>query len=250
MSAVLVHGVPDTDHVWDGVRSHLTRTDVVALALPGLGGPVPRGFAATKEDYVSWIIDRLEEQDGPVDLVGHDWGCILTARVASLRPELIRTWSGGSGPVSPEYAWHLWAEIWQTPGTGEQWMAELDPTTFAGQLETFGVPADTALQTAHRMDETYKDSVLRLYRSAVHVGAEWEPGLARITAPSLVFWGVHDPACPIAFGERLGHSIDGAQVLKLDAGHWTPVQRPAQIARALEEHWRSAGRRATAIRTA
>jgi hypothetical protein len=28
-------------------------------------------FAATKEEYVNWIIGRLEQQSEPLDLVGH-----------------------------------------------------------------------------------------------------------------------------------------------------------------------------------
>ena len=52
MPAVFVHGVPDTQRVWDGVISRLKRKDVVALSLPGFGCPVPAGFSATKEAYV------------------------------------------------------------------------------------------------------------------------------------------------------------------------------------------------------
>ena len=238
MTAVLVHGVPDTHHVWDDVRSHLKRTDVTALALPGLGGPRPESFSATKEEYVDWIIARLEQEAEPVDLVGHDWGCILTARVASLRPALVRTWAGGSGPVSPDYRWHPWAKIWQTPGAGEQWMADLDPAWFAAQLQAFRMPAETATQIANRMDDAYKDSILRLYRSAVSVGAEWEPGLARITSPALIFWGAEDPSTLFGFAEHLERAVADARVLKLDAWHWTPLQRPAEVAAALESHWR------------
>ena len=51
MTAVLVHGVPDTFHVWDAVRSHLSRTDVETPALPGFGCPVPDGFDCSKEAY-------------------------------------------------------------------------------------------------------------------------------------------------------------------------------------------------------
>ena len=32
---VLVHGVPDTHRVWDGVRAELRRDDILALDLPG-----------------------------------------------------------------------------------------------------------------------------------------------------------------------------------------------------------------------
>lgn len=249
MPVVLVHGVPDTFRVWDGVRAELDRSDVTALALPGFGADLPAGFGATKEEYVDWIIARLEEGREPVHLVGHDWGAILTARVASLRPDLVRSWAGSDGPVNADYVWHEWAKIWQTPVLGERWMADLQPASFAAQLEAFSVPAGLALETAERLDDTYKDCILRLYRSAVSVGAEWEPGLAGITAPSLVLWGVDDPATPVVFADRLGESIEGARVLKLDAGHWTPLEQPGQIATALQEHWRTADRDAPASNT-
>lgn len=236
MTAVFVHGVADTFHVWDEVRGQLPALDTTALALPGFGCPLPDGFEATKEEYVDWIIKQLEEHCEPVDLVGHDWGCLLTARVASLRPDLVRTWAGGSGPVSGDYEWHEFAKIWQTPGAGEQWMAALDPSEYSRQLESFGIPADLASQTAERIDDTMKNCILRLYRSAVTVGAEWEPGLANVAAPSLVFWGVEDPACPVAYADKLGGAMH-APVLKLDCGHWTPLQKPGEIAQALRAHW-------------
>jgi len=105
-TAVLVHGVPDTHRVWDRLRAQLTRKDVVALALPGFDNPAPAGFTSTKEAYADWIIQQLEAIDTPVDLVGHDWGCMLTARVASIRPDLVRTWTGISGPIDPGYEWY------------------------------------------------------------------------------------------------------------------------------------------------
>src|ERR1700684_756952 len=84
MPAVLVHGVPNTHRVWDRVRAQLSRKDVVALALPGFDNPAPAGFTSTKEAYADWIIQQLETIGTPVDLVGHDWGGMFTARVASI----------------------------------------------------------------------------------------------------------------------------------------------------------------------
>ena len=103
-TAVLVHGVPDTHRVWERGRAQLTRKDVVALALPGFDNPAPAGFTSTKEAYADWIIQQLETIGTPVDLVGPDWGCMLTARVASIRPDLVRTWTGISGPIDFGYA--------------------------------------------------------------------------------------------------------------------------------------------------
>ncbi|MFH8561462.1 alpha/beta fold hydrolase [Streptomyces sp. NPDC017988] len=243
MPAILIHGVPDTHHVWDGVRRQLTRADVEAWNLPGFGAPRPQGFTSTKEEYVDWLIDRLERVGEPVDLVGHDWGCILTARVASLRPDLVRTWAGGNGPVNAGYVWHPLAQIWQHPVEGDRFMSELEPDSFASDVAAgFDVPVDLAREMVSRVDEPMKDSVLGLYRSAVTMGEEWEPELARVTAPCLVFWGIRDPACQIEFGEKLAVSLRAPEVVRLDCNHWPLLQEPAAVAAAIETHWKSQAR--------
>ena len=241
MPAIFIHGVPDTYRVWTPVLQHIDRSDVLTLALPGFDSPTPEGFTATKEEYVDWIIAQLEQQPEPVDLVGHDWGCLLVVRVASLRPDLIKTWAGGNGPVSKDYEWHSLAKIWQTPGVGEEFMAKLDPQQFSEQLKQLGVPPDLAADAARHVNERMKDSILRLYRSAVHVGREWEPDLATIRTPGLVLWGLQDESCPVAFADRLAQDTGARRVVKFHTGHWFPLQAPAETAKALEEHWQSVG---------
>ncbi len=239
MPAVFVHGVPDTFRVWDLLREHLSRKDVIALALPGFNAPLPATFNATKEEYANWIIRQLEDIGEPVDLVGHDWGCILTVRVASLRPDLIRSWAAGSGPVSASYEWHPLAKIWQTPGEGEKWFKELEPSAVADFMAEAGLPREHAKEAVSHIDQTMGDCILRLYRSALAVGKQWQPDLTKVQAPGLVFWGADDSACPVIFAEELASDTKARSVLKLEAGHWTIVERSAEIARALEKHWDS-----------
>lgn len=43
------------------------RSDVEAWDLPGFGTPRSRGFGSTKEEYVDWLIERLERVGEPVD---------------------------------------------------------------------------------------------------------------------------------------------------------------------------------------
>jgi pimeloyl-ACP methyl ester carboxylesterase len=238
MPAVLVHGVPDTHRVWDRVRAQLTRKDVVALALPGFDNPAPAGFTSTKEAYADWIIQQLETIGTPVDLVGHDWGCMLTARVASIRPDLVRTWTGISGPIDPGYEWYEIAKIWQTPGEGERWMAELDLDAFAEQLTSnFRVPSEEARIAIRHFDDAMKASILALYRSAVHVGAEWSPALSNVAAPALVMWGIEDALLPRRFADSLGEATHARAVVKLRTAHWPFLEQPADVARELEAHW-------------
>ena len=125
MPAVLVHGNPETPAVWTPLCEHLQRSDVVALQLPGFGVPAPEGFDATKEAYVEWLAGELEAIGEPVDLVGHDWGGGFVLRLACTRPELMRTWvTDVAGLLDPAYVWHDFAQLWQTPGAGEQWAAD------------------------------------------------------------------------------------------------------------------------------
>jgi pimeloyl-ACP methyl ester carboxylesterase len=240
MPAVFIHGVPDTQRLWDPLRAHLQRRDVIALPLPGFGVPLPNGFAATKEAYVEWLTATLELLGEPVDLVGHDWGATLTQRVVSLRPDLIRTWACGSGVVDVDYVWHDLAQQWQTEGVGEQIMAALTPVAMEEGLAAAGVPRAAAREAARQIDTTMTDCILRLYRSAVDVGREWQSDIAKITRPALIMWGEDDLYAAPLFAERLAARVHGQLVLFDHCGHWWPLERPAEAATALERLWASA----------
>ncbi|MDQ1077916.1 alpha/beta fold hydrolase [Pseudoroseomonas cervicalis] len=239
MPAFLIHGVSETHRLWTPLLGHLARRDIVALDLPGFGSPVPAGFDASKEAYVDWLIARLEAASQPVDLVAHDWGCILALRVASLRPDLVRSFVAGGGVIDPAYEWHPLARIWQTPGEGEAYFARFDPAPVVERLTQDGVPPARAAETAAGVDRVMGGCILRLYRSALEVGREWAPGLAHITAPGLVLHGLRDRACPQAFAERMAAA--GAGFQPLDSGHWFPLHRPAEMAAAVQRHWAEHG---------
>ena len=244
MPAVLIHGVPDTVSMWDPLRAHLQRDDVVALALPGFGTPLPAGFGATKEDYAGWIIDQIRAIGEPVDLVAHDWGCLLAQRVASTHPELVRTVACGSGPVDRTYVWHPMAQLWQTPGAGEElvdgMLALSTPDLVAG-LAAGGAPEALASEQAAGIDDLMARCILALYRSAVSVGEEWEDAVSAMPPrPFLVLWGRDDPFVTPQFGERLARRVNGELIVFDDCGHWWPWTRAEESAVAIERLWSSA----------
>ena len=241
MPAFLVHGNPDSSRLWDRVVAELGPygEEVIAADLPGFAEPAPEGFPATKEAYVDWIVDRLEGLGGSVDLVGHDWGSLMVQRVASVRPDLLSSVACGGAAVDADYPWHPLAQVWQTPGDGEKYMEEELTAEFGIEhLVENGVPREDAERNIWLTDYG-KDTILKLYRSAVDIGAEWQPDLERVELPAMVIWGRTDPYVPLEFGERLAERMKGELVV-LECGHWWPFERPAETAAALLRHWEAA----------
>lgn len=247
MPVLLVHGVPEISAVWDQLRGHLGHGDVVAVQLPGFGCPRPEGFGASKEEYVDWLVTEVERRgvDGPVDLVGHDWGGGLVVRLVSTRPDLVRSWvSDAAGLGDTGFEWHQFAKIWQTPGVGEDFFDQqlaLGPEQRAAPYEMLGVPHDAALAMGGWADRTMADCILALYRSAVDVGREWGPDFEAVPVPGLVLVPSEDPFLS-GEGARTAARRAGAGVAELPGlGHWWMLQEPARGAAVLEEFWTTLG---------
>ncbi|HET9476852.1 MAG TPA: alpha/beta hydrolase [Dehalococcoidia bacterium] len=240
MSVIFVHGVPETEHLWDGVRERLARKDTVAVSLPGFGVDTPDGFACTKEEYVTWLTREVEKAGGPVDIVGHDWGALMTARLVQVRPDLVRTWTIGGAAIDEGYDWHPMAKMWQTPDLGEQVMAGFTVDAMVTALTAEGVPEEAARQVASRVDDRMKASILPLYRSAVTFMKDWHADVEKMSArPGLMIWGEKDPYMQIDFAKRMAQRA-GARLVTVPGSHWWPVQFPAKAAAYLEEFWASA----------
>ena len=155
----------------------------------------------------------------------------------SLEPTIARTWAIGGAPVDAGYEWHRVAKLWQTPEVGEQVMEKLTPEALASGLVAAGVPNADAAEAARHLDDTMKRAILALYRSAVRVGAEWEPDLRRVTSPGLVLWGADDPYAAPIFGERLASRTGARCVVYPGCSHWWQLQRAGEVAAELEAHW-------------
>lgn len=240
MPVVLVHGVPETAAIWGPLRAELGRDDVVTLSPPGFGAPVPAGFGATSDDYAQWLATELEGIDGPIDLVGHDWGGGHVQRLASLRPDLIRSWCTDiAGGADPEYVWHDRAQVWQTEGAGEEAVRQAAATakeTMAAWYTSIGMTPEIAGDCAEAMNEDMGRCILALYRSARQPNmATWGAELARAEhRPSLVVIATEDlfaggPTMARRSAERFGSTV--AELAGL--GHWWMIQDPARSAKAL-----------------
>ena len=242
-----LHGVPDSPAIWGPLLAELDLGDahVAVPAMPGFTGPLPAGFAATKEAYADRAIgevERLAAAHGPVDLVGHDWGAIIVQRVAMLRPDLVRSWVLSNAVIDPDYRGHRVARIWNTPLLGELFMAVSGPKKLEQSLVEQGVPAAVAAEEAAQWkNKDKRRAILKLYRSAngLNFGVDWAQGLNALQGPGALVWGDGDPYVDIAVAERAAARHGVALHKIVGAGHWAIAQRPSEVAAALQGFWAS-----------
>ena len=238
MPIVLVHGVPETTAVWDRLVP-LLDGPVITLGLPGFGNRRPAGFASTKDEYVGWLARELESVGAPVDLVGHDWGGILTTRLVTTTPGLVRSWATDVvGTLEPQFAWHDLGKLWQTPGDGEKFWDDLraDPAAAAAVLASFGIPDEQATAFAQALDEEMVDSILKLYRSADDIPGEWGRGLPP-TEPGLAIAPDSDPLVSAKRTVDTAAGLGMSVALLEGGGHWWPLDAAQAAAEALQKFW-------------
>ena len=246
MTVVLVHGNPETDAIWGPLVHALGRDDVMCLSPPGFGAPLPDDFSATYLAYRDWLEDELERIDEPVDLVGHDWGGGHVINVVMHRPGLVRSWASDCvGLFDPDYVWHDLAQVWQTPGDGEQHVDTMLGGTVedrAAQMTALGIPSDIATSIAAAQGPEMGRAILSLYRSArqpamAEAGRALESAAAR---PGLSLLATEDPYIGSEENRRRAADQAGARTEVLSGlGHWWMVQDPARGAAALTDFWKT-----------
>jgi len=244
MTAVFVHGNPESSAVWSPLLEALDRVDVVRLSPPGFGAPVPDGFGATADEYLAWLVSQVEAIGEPVDLVGHDWGANHVLRLACARPDLVRSWcTDTAGTFAHDYVWHEGTKAWRTRGEGEQavaFMLDMGTPARVALYESLGMTPTGAEQLAEAFDEVMGRCILALYRSADQaVLARWSARLPDASArPGLVLFASEDHYSGGASRHRWVAEQTGARFVTLEGlGHWWLLQDPTPGADALRSFW-------------
>ncbi|MEJ7596729.1 MAG: alpha/beta hydrolase [Kofleriaceae bacterium] len=86
---VWLHGFPDHPPTAEPLFAALAGRQVIAPWLRGYA-PSPLAGPYDLETLAHDVIELLAELDEPADLVGHDWGAVITYAVCALAPERVR----------------------------------------------------------------------------------------------------------------------------------------------------------------
>ena len=245
MTKVFVHGNPETTFVWSELVAELEKRgidDIILLSPPGFGAPVPEGFGGTRLDYRDWLIGQIEAlDDGPVDLVGHDWGAgphLRRRRGASRSVAIV----GCRLRRSPSPRLRVASRCPGLADRGRRREVDRRDDRTRRRSNRSGVrrTGDAWLaDIADHLDAEMGRAILTLYRSAAQPAMR-ELGdqlAAADRRPSLLLHATADPYVPpdmaFAVAERIG-----AEILTLEGlAHWWMFENPGLVADGLVAFW-------------
>ena len=246
MTKAFVHGNPETSAVWLPLIEALNERgvdDIVLLSPPGFGAPVPDGFDALPASYVAWLKAAVDALDGPVDIVGHDWGAGHVMGLMAAHPESVRSWATDCiALIHPDYQWHDMAQAWQTEGAGEEAIASMlgaSPEENAALYEALGLRADIAASMAQADGDAMGGCVLRLYRGAIQpmMSELGKQLVATDRPPGLMIDATDDPYAPSELARQMIEPLGISHLVLENQGHWWMNAVPDIAADGLIAFW-------------
>jgi len=231
VTVVLVHGYPDNSSVWDRVAESLAaRFHVVTYDVRG------HGESGTPQDYrmgslgadLAAVVRAVS--DGPVHLVGHDWGSVQGW--PALEQADVRSFTSISGP-----------DLSQAAGWLRRWYrhprAALRQAAHSWYIGAFQLPVIPELVWGSRrllraFGAKRRDARngLNLYRANV---GRFRRTPRRVSVPVQQIALVDDPFVTPALLRAADPWVDRLYRRELVAGHWAPRTHPEAVARLVTE---------------
>lgn len=253
---LLLHGFPQTGYCWRAVSAELAGDHrVIAPDVPGFGlSDSPPAFdPGTVARLLDAYLDRLDCERAVI--VGHDWGGAFAFRMALDFPERVEKLVITNSPFREMSLWRAWyVMLFNIPV-----LPELAFRAAGGSL------VKGALKGASTRRAVFDDASLRVYQDAYSSPERVRSALAyyrtttrralkkqlrargslrptgfegvnprRITAPTLLVWGMKDPVLTPALIPGITREIPHAEVVELeDCGHFVPEECPGDFVAAL-----------------
>jgi pimeloyl-ACP methyl ester carboxylesterase len=236
---VLLHGWPDTHHLWAPQVAALTGAGFRTIApdIRGMGGS-SRPPAVADYDMTHLLGDVLGVMDAldveRAHLVGHDWGAAISWVLAAVAPDrfdqhvALSVGCPGSfahgGVAQREKSWYTL--LFQFEGVAEQWLTADDWANFRTWAQHPG--ADEVIE---RMSEPGAlTAAINLYRAnASPARMVGEPRvLPKVQAPTMGVWSSGDLFLLEPQMQESWRGVDGPwRYERLDGvGHWMQLEAP------------------------
>jgi len=238
---VLLHGFPE---FWYGWRKQIPALVEAGcrVIIPDQRGynlsDKPKGIKSYRTDElvkdILGLIDALDYEK--VNLVGHDWGAVVSWMFAYQHPERLNRLSILNVPhplvmrrflqrdfEQMRRSWY--AYLFQLPWIPEQgmrannWRGAVRALRGSGKIHTFTNDDIVKYKEAWSQPDAMT-SMINWYRAAVRAAFQL-PNEMRIKVPTLMMWGMKDFALTHRMARpSIDHCDDGKLILFADATHW------------------------------
>jgi len=238
---LLLHGFPDRAEEWRNVGARLRATGrrTIAPDLRGFGeSSAPKGRRAYRIDHI--LADLVAMLDalgvnGPVDVIGHDWGAFTSWALCLAHPGRVRRHVALSTghPTAflraglEQKRKSMYMLLWQLPGLTERALSENDFRRFRAVLSSHP-ELDQAVADLSRSGRL--TAGLNWYRANLPLGVRrrWP----RCDVPTLGIWPSGDKHLAEDQMIKSAKYMDAAwRYARLDgAGHWLALEQPESVA--------------------
>jgi pimeloyl-ACP methyl ester carboxylesterase len=255
---ILLHGFPETSHMWSDLMPRMESAGYRCLA------PDQRGYSpGARPDGVEHY--RYEDLTGDVialanawgadrfHLVGHDWGSLVGWSMVDRFPERVASWTSLSIPHPKAFAsavrddpeeepYRQLLQLFVTPGS--ETIAVANDAAMLRAAWKSSSPEEVAEYVSVLTQPGAMLGALNYYRASRAHKRLLEEGdpltFGPVTTPTLFLWGKLDDYVRAMSVERGHEYIKGPyRFVEVECGHWMAQDKPAEIATEILAHLRA-----------
>jgi haloalkane dehalogenase len=247
---LFVHGTPTWSFEWRNAIAALSRTHrCIAMDNVGFGlSDRPRDFDYTPESHARVLqafVERLDLRD--ITLVVHDFGGPIGLPLCFLEPRRVKRlvvmntwmWSFADDAKMTRNAKLISGSVGRFLYRHANFsLRVIMPSAFADRRKL--TKQVHAQYLAPFPDTESRGRVLfplaeSLLASGAHYDALWRRREELRDLPSLIIWGMKDPAFPPRMLQRWRSILPHARTVELPVGHWPQEEAPDAVLQALRD---------------
>lgn len=252
---ILLHGFPETSHMWAGLLPALEAAGYCCVAPDQRGyspGARPEGISSYSYRAIGMDVFAIADACGfgRFHLIGHDWGAGAGWAAVALAPARIASWTALSVPHIASFGSAIrndagqrqmsqYITFFQEPGVAE---AALSADDFAGlkRIWSESAPVEVEEYLSVFRQPGALAAALNWYRGSRGIDpTDPEVLFGPVDTPTLLIWGNRDMAIGRTAVEGAVRFMTGPyRLVELDAGHWLVQEAPGRIASEILAHLR------------